>query len=259
MSIILKHPINMGALIFSRLPNFLAAAHTTMILSLLPQIQNKVVTLLTLRRKPESKQPMFTSFPEFYKRHSSPSANCVQSTLWKSSTTVASQTQRLTPEHKVLSAEKGPEWQRWQNPQADSLVKNTKTAQSTWGITTENSPTGRHNLCVVSFFCSEQRKDEGQTQTVFTHRQWWQCDAGETHWWRANNQSWGVGGGLGVWGREGKIKQETQPQNLPPTRFSLSCLVAIPLSFSFYGSSKPIEGSELPEQQPITVIFVFED
>lgn len=247
----------MGALIFSC--SILAAAHTTMILSLLPQIQNKGVTLLTLRRKPESKQPMFTSFPEFYKIHLSPSANCVQSTLWKSSTTVASQTQRLTPEHKVLSAEKGPEWQRWQNPQADSLVKNTKTAQSTWGITTENSLTGRHNLCVVSFFCSEQRKDERQTQTVFTHRQWWHNVTQVKHTGEEQIIRVGEWGGLGGWGRGGKIKQEIQPQNLPPTRFSLSCLVAIPLSFSFYGSSKPIGGSELPEQQPITVIFVFED
>lgn len=212
---------------------------------------------MTLRRKPESKQPMFTSFPEFYKRHSSPSANCVQSTLWKSSSTVASQTQRLTPEHKVLSAEKGPEWQRWQNPQADSLVKNTKTAQSTWGTTTENSLTGRHNLCVVSFFLlwAKERRETNtngiHTQAVVTMwRRWNTLAKGK----QSELRSWEVGEGGG-----GKIKQEIQPQNLPPTKFSLSCLVAIPLSFSFYGSSKPIGGSELPEQQPITVIFVFED
>lgn len=64
--------------------------------------------------------------------------------------------------------------------------------------------------------------------------------------------------GRRIRGRQNKTGYTTTK---PPTNDTVaeSRPDALVLSFSFYGSSKPIEGSELPEQQPISVIFVLED
>lgn len=229
------------------LPNFFPAAKTATIQLFLPQAQKKAATLLTLRRKPESKQPVFASLPQFQTdicpllpiASRALCENQVQ--LW-----LHKHTHRLNWARKVLSAAK-----------RSSAAEVTESAGWLTGQKHKDCSEHLRNKQRRKLTDSNTHSVCGGTQTALTRRQWWQCDARKTHWRRTNNQCWGRGGG-----REagGEMKLETQPQKPLTDKIVVERrLVAVGLCFGFYGNSKPIGGSEIPEQQPITAIFAFED